>query len=199
MSERQIPHMLREFMKPGTESYELTEPRQMERIQLQRIADAFFGDQETVSLIPSADLQADRLRVLIDINNYLKACERLNYYVIRNKLEPFASESTKAERGKIEFYRLEIEHSGYCYDGGCYSDDNYTEVIRCYIYLISQEQWEIELGKQRRYRSPGNDNVWEYNGIHPYDDALVFRKDSTYLYMHHPFGSNVNLCIHWDR
>ena len=206
-----VPYMLRELMMPNTKSEALKEPTTEEKRHLQRIADAFFADRDVVLAsrpndrrcnglrelfhgkadLPADSLNEDRLRVVTELYYYLQASKQHN-------VMSFASDATKAVKDHIECLRWAYVHSGYCYDGGCYSDDSYMVVHTLHIDIIPQEQWDVELIKLKSQRYEDGNSFWKYQGALPNDDALVFQSFKDRLYMHHPFGSAFDFCLSWE-
>lgn len=189
--EIRAPYELRNFKSWWKKEYVLKDLGEEERQLLQRIASAFFSGLDTVLAVPSGDPNADQLQIMTELYHYLEASHQKN-------VQSFASEQTTVGKGHIECLYWIYEHNGTCYDGGCYSDDSYTEHYALHIDIISQEKWDSLLGGSHFQREPEHYRSWTYNGSLPHDDALAFPLDDPdTLYLYHPFGSVLNFRLSW--
>ena len=183
------PDILRDYMIRDTESYIIPKVEGDKIPQLQRIADSFFADRKDILAVPSGNLSADRLQAILGIYEYLKASGQGKHG------GSFASASTHASKDHIECFEWKYQHEGICYDGGCYSDDSYEEINILHIDIITEDDCKDKLDKPKQ--SFWRDSSWKYKGKLPNDDAFVFCASNWEFYMHHPFGTVINLCFRW--
>ncbi|MDY4487507.1 MAG: hypothetical protein SPE18_05575 [Candidatus Limivicinus sp.] len=162
-----------------------------EKVLLLELGQSFFAGRPCILENSSGNREDDICTAMLqiaDLANRFYNDFRQNYFP--------ASASFSDSDSRIEFRVGFYSYSGYCYDGGCYTDESEYYEYYYYFSIISNSDWESRSPKEPLSPRWGNFIICS-----PFlHDAPAYQADNgRSLYIYKPFGMCDSLKIDFNR
>ena len=153
--------------------------------KFEQLGATFFGNNESIMASETSD--TSQLQTLA-ISRFARLMESFTFCINRFS---FAENATCSKTGYIKYHVSSqyVSGEGYCYDGGCYSEESsYTIDHYYHLRRITSDRYDAQKVRRMELRKYAS-TVWQYNAIVPYaDQTEVFIVDRTLLYLKDPMG-----------